>query len=82
MKRLVLSLVFVFTLTVFGVAQVFVLPDEDGARKSVGSDEAHVIVPLHNVEYDQTNYVPLGGGLFALAAMGMGYLLSKSRKDA
>ena len=82
MKRLVLSLTFVLALSVTGRSQVFVLSDDGTDRNGTGSGDVNVIVPGHFVEYDQeSDYVPLGGGLMALTGMGIGYLLSKKRKE-
>ena len=83
MKKVVLSLVFVFAMVVSGQSQIFVM-SEDGAtgRDGTGVSGSEAIIPLHSVEYDQeVNYVPLGSGILALAGLGIGYALAKKRKQ-
>ena len=81
MKKFLLSLSFVLALSFSGQAQVFTL-DEDNERSGASGSDINTIIPLHNVEYDQENdFVPLGGGVLALAGLGFGYLLVKKRKQ-
>lgn len=63
-----------------GTAQIF-LDDEDMVKRSGAHNTEELIIPLHGVEYDQTNYVPIGGGTLLLAGMASAYLFSRKRKQ-
>ena len=39
------------------------------------------IIPFHEVEWDQANYAPTGGGILLLTALGGAYLIGKRRKE-
>ena len=81
MKRLALTIAMVLGMMLGTNAQVFMM-DDDGDNGRVGAgDEISVIVPIHGVEYDQTNYTPLGGGALLLAGLGAAYLMRKKNKQ-
>lgn len=63
-----------------GTAQIF-LDDEDMVKRSGANNTEELIIPLHGVEYDQTNYVPIGGGTLLLAGLGVAYLTKKKHKQ-
>ena len=63
-----------------GTAQIF-LDDEDMLKRSGAQNTEELIIPLHGVEYDQTDYVPIGGGTLLLAGMASAYLFSRKRKQ-
>lgn len=63
-----------------GTAQIF-LDDEDMVKRSGANNTEELIIPLHGVEYDQTNYVPIGGGTLLLAGLGTAYLTKKKHKQ-
>ena len=63
-----------------GTAQIF-LDDEDMVKRSGANNTEELIIPLHGVEYDQTNYVPIGGGTLLLAGLGAAYLTKKKHKQ-
>ena len=58
-------------------AQVFLL-GEDNHRE--GIDNVGGFIPENGVEYDQGEYVPTGGGVLLLVALGGTYLVGKRRK--
>lgn len=81
MKKIVLTAVASLMLVFSAKAQVFMMDaDGDNGRAGAG-DEISVIVPIHGVEYDQTNYTPLGGGTLLLAGLGAAYLTKKKHKQ-
>lgn len=58
-------------------AQVFIMEEDENQYRNVfGNGEWNNTI-LHGSPDDQTNYVPLGGGLLQLAALGGAYLLKK-----
>jgi hypothetical protein len=63
------------------MAQIFLDDEEMTARGWLGEvDDIGNIVPFHEVEWDQANYVPLGGEVMLLAALGGAYLLGKRHR--
>lgn len=63
-----------------GTAQIF-LDDEDMLKRSGAHNTEELIIPLHGVEYDQTDYVPIGGGTLLLAGLGVAYLMKKKHEQ-
>ena len=63
-----------------GTAQIF-LDDEDMLKRSGAQNTEELIIPLHGVEYDQTDYVPIGGGTLLLAGLGVAYLMKKKHEQ-
>ncbi len=61
-------------------AQVFLLEEDNQDNRIASEDGVGVIVPLHDVECDQTNYAPLGCGTLLLAGLAGAYLLGKKKK--
>lgn len=45
-----------------------------------GMDTIGNIIPFHEVDWDQANYVPASGGIMMLGLLGGAYLLNKKRK--
>lgn len=67
-----------------GISSTFgqiILTNEDAQNKRTTS--MGVMVPMQNVNVDQykEEVVPLGGGLFILAALSGGYLLKKRKTE-
>ena len=82
MKRKILRLLLVFLLASMAplsFGQIFMIED-DNQRTGTTSSEVEVIIPIHGVEYDQTNYTPIGGGALLLGGMAVGYLALRKKK--
>ncbi|MCR5658682.1 MAG: hypothetical protein K6G25_05100 [Bacteroidales bacterium] len=60
-------------------AQVFIMDDEFEGQLRQNEGEYVLIVPVQGATDDQ--YVPLGEGVLALAALGGAYLLAKRRRE-
>ena len=81
MKRLRLILAtMLMTMSLFSFGQVFMLDFAD-ERTGLSENEIELINPLHDVEYDQTNYAPLEGGVLLLASFGMVYLMMCKKRE-
>ena len=81
MKKLTLTIAMTFGLMLSVNAQVFMIDDDANNGRADAGEGVSVIVPIHGVEYDQTNYTPLGGGTLLLAGMGAAYLMKKKHKQ-
>lgn len=67
-----------------GISSTFgqiIITNEDAAKNR--TTELGVMVPMQNLNIDQfkEEVVPLGGGLFILAALSGGYLLKKRNTE-
>ena len=82
MNKRVLTLAIAMLLAAPAMAQIF-LDDESLTKRGwLGDmDELGNIIPFHEVEWDQANYAPTGGGILLLTVLGGAYLLGKKRKD-
>ena len=79
MKKILLILTLLLTLAAPMRAQVFVMEeDENEFRNVFGNGEWNNVI-VHGSPDDQSNYVPLGGGLLLLTALGGVYLLGKRK---
>jgi hypothetical protein len=64
------------------MAQIFLDDESLTNRGWLGDmDELGNIIPFHEVEWDQANYAPTGGGILLLTVLGGAYLLGKRRKE-
>lgn len=81
MKKLTLTIAMTFGLMLSVNAQVFMIDDDAYNGRADAGEGVSVIVPIHGVEYDQTNYTPLGGGTLLLAGLGAAYLMKKKHKQ-
>ena len=79
MKKRLAILTLVLLLARVVQAQIF-LSDDGYSNRSDYNEEEIGVMPYHQVVHDQGNYVPLGGGLMALSALGAAYLLRKHSK--
>lgn len=61
-------------------AQIFLQEEEMAARSSTDA-EAPFIPNAGGLEYDQTNYTPIGSGLLMLTALGGAYMLIKKKNN-
>ena len=59
-------------------AQVFMTEDEMNLRTSEDAEDPFIL-QSGGLEYDQTNWVPVGSGIVLLTALGGAYLLRKKR---
>ena len=81
-KRLIALMVAVLMTTGTAMAQIFLDDESLTNRGWLGDmDELGNIIPFHEVEWDQANYAPTGGGIMMLAVLGGAYLLGKRRKE-
>ena len=82
MNKRVLTLAIAMLLAAPAMAQIFLDDESLTNRGWLGDmDELGNIIPFHEVEWDQANYAPAGGGILLLTALGGAYLLGKKRKD-
>ena len=81
-KRLIALVVAVLMTTGTAMAQI-VLDDESLTNRGwLGDmDELGNIIPFHEVEWDQANFTPTGGGILMLTVLGGAYLLGKRRRE-
>ena len=82
MKKILLAIVFIFTLSLGANAQSYTdsfvdWTDSDAGRTSV--DWAIVFPATHFTNTDQ-NGAPLGSGLLVLTALGAGYVVNKRHR--
>ena len=62
-------------------AQIY-LDDEDmGENRATWLDGVGNIIPLHEVDWDQAAYAPLGNGILLVGLLGGAYLLNRKRKQ-
>lgn len=81
MKKIALTIALSFGLIYAASAQVFMIDDDANNGRADAGEGVSVIVPIHGVEYDQTNYTPLGGGTLLLAGLGAAYLMKKKKQQ-
>lgn len=81
MRKIALTIALSLGLIYAASAQVFMIDDDANNGRAGAGDEISVIVPIHGVEYDQTNYTPLGGGTLLLAGLGAAYLMRKKKQQ-
>ena len=82
MNKRVLTLAMAMLLAAPAMAQIFLDDESLTNRGWLGDmDELGNIIPFHEVEWDQANYAPAGGGILLLTALGGAYLLGKRRKE-
>ena len=64
------------------MAQIFLDDESLTNRGWLGDmDELGNIIPFHEVDWDQANFAPTGGGIMMLGLLGGAYLLGKRRKE-
>ena len=62
-------------------AQVFIMEEDEGPDRNVLGNGALSNVIVHSSPNDQTNFVPIGGGLLLLTSMGGLYFLKKKKQS-
>ena len=80
MKKRIAIFTFVMLLAGAMQAQIFI-NEENSDRSGYANVEDIGVIPYHQVEHDQTNYLPLGNGLLMLSALGGAYLLKKRKTN-
>ena len=81
-KKLIALMVAILMTSGTAMAQIFLDDESLTNRGWLGDmDELGNIIPFHEVEWDQANYVPTGGGIMLLTVLGGAYLLGKRRKE-
>ena len=82
MNKRALTLAMAMLLAAPAMAQIFLDDESLTNRGWLGDmDELGNIIPFHEVEWDQANYTPAGGGILLLTVLGGAYLLGKRRKE-
>ena len=62
-------------------AQIY-LDDEDMAEnRATWLDGVGNIIPLHEVDWDQAAYAPIGDGILLIGLLGGAYLINRKRKQ-
>ena len=81
MKKILLIFTLFLALAAPMRAQVFIMEEDENQRVEnvFGNGEWNNII-VHGSADDQTNWVPMGGGVLLLAALGGAYLLRKRGK--
>lgn len=82
MKKILLIFTLLLTLAAPMRAQVFIMEEDENQRVEnvFGNGEWNNII-VHGSPDDQTNWVPLGGGVMLLAALGGAYLLRNKKSN-
>ena len=83
MRKSLLAIALMTLLTAGPVtAQIFLDDESLSQRGWLGTmDELGNIIPFHEVDWDQANYAPTGGGILLLGLLGGTYLVGKKRKE-
>lgn len=62
-------------------AQIY-LDDEDmGENRATWLDGVGNIIPLHEVDWDQAAFAPIGDGILLIGLLGGAYLINRKRKQ-
>lgn len=84
MRKSLLAIVLMTLLTAGPVTAQIFLDDESLTYRDgwLGAmDEMGNIIPFHEVDWDQANYLPTGSGILMLGLLGGAYLVEKKRKE-
>ena len=78
MKKILIIFTLFLTLAAPMRAQVFIMEEDenDRLRNVFGNGEWNNVI-VHGSADDQTNFVPIGGGLLVMTALGACYLMNK-----
>jgi hypothetical protein len=81
MKKAACLLALAMTVAMPAKAQIY-LDDEDmGENRATWLDGVGNIIPLHEVDWDQAAYAPLGNGILLVGLLGGAYLVNRKRKQ-
>ena len=62
-------------------SQVFLTQEDLDSERDGQWSDIGLIIPIHEQDFDQAEYSPLGSGIALLAALGGAYLLGKKRRE-
>ena len=62
-------------------SQVFLTQEDLDSERDGQWADIGLIIPIHEQDFDQAEYSPLGSGIALLAALGGAYLLGKRKKE-
>lgn len=79
MNKRILILILSLMMAYNANAQIFVMEDEANPRLNIDADEPFIL-NSGGLEYDQTNYTPIGSGVLLLTALGGAYALAKKKE--
>lgn len=79
MNKRILILILSLMMAYNANAQIFVMEDEANPRSSIDADEPFIL-NSGGLEYDQTNYTPIGSSVLLLTALGGAYALAKKKE--
>ena len=79
-KKVFMLLAAVLLLSMPLRSQVFLTEDDLDSETRGNWSDIGLIVPIHEQDFDQAEYSPLGSGIALLAALGGAYLLGKKQK--
>jgi len=81
MRKSIILLVTMLLMALPMHSQVF-LKQEDLDSETKGQlEDRGLIVPIHEQDFEEAEYAPLGSGIALLAALGGAYLLGKRKKE-
>ena len=78
MKKTFAILTLALALTMTAQAQIFI--EEGDANVNRSTTEDFGVIPFHGATIDQADYVPMGGGMLIMTALGVCYLMNKKNK--
>lgn len=79
-KKNIIIAAMLLTLVLPVRAQVFMMEDENNELRTVFGNGEWSNVIVHGSTDDQTNFVPIGNGMFVLTALGACSLMRKGKK--
>ena len=62
-------------------SQVFLTQEDLDSERDGQWADIGLIIPIHEQDFDQAEYSPLGSGIVLLAALGGAYLIGKKRRE-
>ena len=82
MKKNTVILTLALLLATAAKAQIFVMEEDNNPNRPSGTEinGEYGNIIYHGTDEDQPNWVPIGGELLLLTAMGGAYLLAKHKK--
>ena len=81
MRKSIILLVTMLMMAMPMRSQVFLTQEDLDSERAGQWEDIGLIIPIHEQDFDQAEYAPLGSGIALLAALGGAYLLGKRRKE-